>query len=46
MISPRVFEAANCHSALVGFPDHYNGILEPGVDYVVLERDLVILFKL
>ena len=27
MISPRVFEAANCHSALVGFPDHYNGIL-------------------
>ena len=24
---------------MVGFPDHYNGILEPGVDYVVLERD-------
>lgn len=39
MISPRIFEAANCYTAMIGFDDHYNGILVGGRHYIVLERD-------
>jgi len=38
-ISPRVFEAAATKTPMVMFPGHYNGICEPNVHYIVLEKD-------
>jgi hypothetical protein len=39
VISPRVFEAVSLGTALVMFPGKYSGILAPGEDYIVLEKD-------
>ena len=38
-ISPRVFEAAATKTPMVMFPGYYNGICEPNVHYIVLEKD-------
>ncbi|HXE51237.1 MAG TPA: glycosyltransferase [Ramlibacter sp.] len=38
-ISPRVFEAAACHTPMVLFEGRYSGILEPETHYVALRKD-------
>jgi hypothetical protein len=38
-ISPRVFEAALLKTPLIMFPGWYNGILEPDIHYIKLEKD-------
>lgn len=38
-VSPRVFEAAALRTALVMFPGHYNGVVEPECHYIVLQKD-------
>ncbi len=38
-ITPRVFEAIMCRTALVMYPGGYRGILEPWEHYIPLERD-------
>jgi hypothetical protein len=38
-ISPRVFEAVALGTPLIMFPGWYNGILEPDVHYIKLEKD-------
>lgn len=40
VISPRVFEAIGCGTALVLFEGHYSGILRPHEHYVPLKKDL------
>lgn len=39
VISPRVFEAIGCGTALVLFEGHYSGILRPHEHYVPLKKD-------
>ena len=39
VVSPRVFEAVSLGTALVMFPGHYSGVVEPGEHYIVLEKD-------
>ena len=38
-ISPRHFEASAFRNAQILFEGHYNGILEPGVHYISLQKD-------
>jgi hypothetical protein len=38
-ISPRVFEAAALRTAMVLFPGHYSGVIEPWVHYIPLAKD-------
>ena len=38
-VSPRVFEAAAVGTAMVNFPGHYSGVIEPWIHYVPLEKD-------
>ena len=38
-ISPRHFEAALLGTGQISFPGSYGGVLEPGEDFVLLERD-------
>ena len=38
-ISPRIFEAAALKTPQILFPGWYNGLIEPGVHYLQLERD-------
>lgn len=38
-ITPRVFEAIMCRTALVMYPGDYRGILQPWEHYIPLERD-------
>lgn len=38
-ISPRVFEAAATRTALVMFPGHYNGLVQPWEHYLPLAKD-------
>lgn len=40
VVSPRMFEAAALRTAMILYPGGYSGILEPGVHYLALERDL------
>jgi glycosyltransferase involved in cell wall biosynthesis len=39
VLSPKIFEAIACRTALVLFPGGYNGALQPDVHYIRLERD-------
>jgi hypothetical protein len=39
VVSPRVFEAAALNTALVLFPGHHSGVIEPWEHYVPLEKD-------
>ena len=39
VVSSRVFEAIALRTALVMFPGGYSGVVEPGVHFLVLERD-------
>jgi hypothetical protein len=39
VISPRVFEAAALHTALVMFPGEYSNLVEPGTHYLPLAKD-------
>lgn len=38
-ISPRLFEAIGCGTALILFRGRYSGILEPGKHFIQLEKD-------
>jgi hypothetical protein len=38
-ISPKVFEAIACRTALVLFEGRYSGVLEPGRHFIVLKKD-------
>lgn len=38
-ISPRIFEAAALKTPQILFPGWYNGLIEPGIHYLQLERD-------
>ena len=38
-ISPRIFEAAALKTPQILFPGWYNGLIQPGVHYLQLERD-------
>jgi hypothetical protein len=38
-LSPRLFEAAALRTPLVMFPGWYNGVVEAGKHYIVLEKD-------
>lgn len=38
-ITPRVFEAIMCRTALVMYPGDYRGVLQPWEHYIPLERD-------
>ena len=39
VVSPRVFEAAALGTALIMFPGHYSGVVQPDEHYIVLEKD-------
>ncbi len=39
VVSPRVFEAASFHSALVLYPGAYSSVVEPWTHYIPLEKD-------
>ena len=39
-ITPKFFEAIIAKTALVLFPGNYSGILKPGRNYIMLERDM------
>jgi len=39
MISPRLFEAAATHTAMILFPGEYNGILKENIHYIALRKD-------
>jgi hypothetical protein len=39
VVSPRIFEAAALRTAMVLFPGHYGGAVEPGEHFVALEKD-------
>ena len=39
VVSPRVFEAAALKTALINFPGEYSGVIAPGRNYIVLEKD-------
>jgi len=39
VISPRMFEAIALRTALIMFPGHYSGLLQPWVHYIPLEKD-------
>jgi hypothetical protein len=39
VVSPRIFEAIALRTALVLFPGWYSGVVEPGLHYIVLQRD-------
>lgn len=39
MISPRVFEAATFKVCQIMFPGYYNGLIQPWLHYIPLERD-------
>ncbi|MGI8527241.1 MAG: hypothetical protein ACR2K5_13905 [Pseudolabrys sp.] len=38
-ITPRIFESILCRTALVMYPGHFRGVLEPWKHYIPLERD-------
>ncbi|MDQ8039474.1 MAG: hypothetical protein REH83_03610 [Rickettsiella sp.] len=38
-ISPRIFEAAAAHTAMILFPGYYNGILQENIHYICLNKD-------
>src|SRR5207248_812275 len=38
-ISPKVFEAIACKTALVLFEGRYSGVLEPGRHFIALKKD-------
>ena len=38
-ISPRVFEAAATRTPMIMYPGYYNGICQPDVHYIKLEKD-------
>lgn len=38
-ISPRIFEAIACRTALILFEGEYSGVIEPGKHYVQLKKD-------
>jgi hypothetical protein len=38
-ISPKIFEAIACRTALVLFEGQYSGVLEPGTHYLPLKKD-------
>jgi hypothetical protein len=39
VISPKVFEAAACRTALILYPGGYSGVVQPNEHYIPLERD-------
>jgi hypothetical protein len=39
VISPKVFEAIICKTALIGFAGNYSGVLKPHEHYIVLNKD-------
>ncbi len=38
-VSPKIFEAVACRTALVLFEGHYSGVVEPGRHYLPLRKD-------
>jgi hypothetical protein len=38
-VSPKVFEAIACRTALVLFEGHYSGVVAPGRHYIALKKD-------
>ncbi len=39
VVSPRIFEAAALRTALILFPGHYSGVMQPWVHYIPLAKD-------
>jgi glycosyltransferase involved in cell wall biosynthesis len=38
-ISPKVFEAINCKTAIIAYEGHYSGVLIPGKHFIPLKKD-------
>ena len=38
-ISPKIFEAIACRTALILFEGHYSGVIEPGKHFIALKKD-------
>ena len=39
VISPKVFEAITCKTAIIGYEGEYSGVIKPNVHYIPLKKD-------